>query len=829
KTPCLFVLTVESRRLVRGLSKESTARADNTLLDFQETVSFKERMAMYKAAVSFAHSSQKTKFCTVPGGLAAVRKQFEKVQRISPKKTFVQYQHQQRSLQMHFPRTSISRQSHYNGSISSVTMQQSSPLNSLHCTGDWFLVIGAIISVELNKLVSRTETSSSRYHTASTSTREAECNEMTSKESQTEAFQTQEVSPHERFTHEMKTASTFTQHDTVSNSAQNEELSKTVTQILKQQIEKAVQEKAAHSDTEITTPAKEVKKLQIQENETCKLCQQRVYPMECLVVDKQNFHKSCFRCHHCGSQLSLGNYASLHGKIYCKPHFQQLFKSKGNYDEGFGHKQHKELWNSKDQLSSISKTQAEETNPINSVPVDPKPITEADKDLYSATEGAHYDILNNLKKSTERGKLKMTWPPPKDDATSKKTFSIEESAKLNKSKWSPEGFAHDDSSLYTNKPLGNKKESQKNPTVMEQNENNTTNSQQSQHSSFCSLSEKESTNTCKAKKNEAGNKDEEAGNVQDKVNKLEASENRKQSGKDINEGDSVIVDSTGMKQEKQINETDNSEVVQVTNIDDVPVQKSHKECSLNNNNNNNSAIFSHQNIYIQKTTLSAMSTLKTALNHAICTESQHAFAKLDSQSGNEEIYEMYEPHESYSRDTVLAQDEQNSKDEDAVTSKSLAQFNNDATCQKSRTSSMLVLKKATNTTLSVDTELLCMGEEYDKKDKKINTILSDTLKISFLRKEKLVLNCGLIESVGVSKKSRSPYSKEHVNYDTELNFINVCQESEITQLEKTDVNTSLDLLSSRPTAVSSFQGKKVKFKWLTADEQIKKNRFYDEN
>ncbi|NWW81196.1 XIRP2 protein, partial [Chaetorhynchus papuensis] len=62
--------------------------------------------------------------------------------------------------------------------------------------------------------------------------------------------------------------------------------------------------------------------LQIQENETCKLCQQRVYPMERLVADKQNFHKSCFRCHHCGSQLSLGNYASLHGKIYCKPHFK---------------------------------------------------------------------------------------------------------------------------------------------------------------------------------------------------------------------------------------------------------------------------------------------------------------------------------------------------------------------------------------------------------------------------------------------------------------------------------------------------------------------------
>uniref|UniRef100_A0A493T222 LIM zinc-binding domain-containing protein n=2 Tax=Anas platyrhynchos TaxID=8839 RepID=A0A493T222_ANAPP len=93
-------------------------------------------------------------------------------------------------------------------------------------------------------------------------------------------------------------------------------------------------------------------KLQLWENEICKLCQQRVYPMERLVADKQHFHKSCFRCHHCSSQLSLGNYASLHGQVYCKPHFKQLFKSKGNYDEGFGHKQHKELWNSKDQCSS---------------------------------------------------------------------------------------------------------------------------------------------------------------------------------------------------------------------------------------------------------------------------------------------------------------------------------------------------------------------------------------------------------------------------------------------------------------------------------------------
>ena len=42
------------------------------------------------------------------------------------------------------------------------------------------------------------------------------------------------------------------------------------------------------------------------------------------------FHKNCFKCLHCQKVLSLGNYASLKEKLYCKPHFTQLFKAKGN-------------------------------------------------------------------------------------------------------------------------------------------------------------------------------------------------------------------------------------------------------------------------------------------------------------------------------------------------------------------------------------------------------------------------------------------------------------------------------------------------------------------
>uniref|UniRef100_A0ACB8EUH7 LIM domain-containing protein 2 n=1 Tax=Sphaerodactylus townsendi TaxID=933632 RepID=A0ACB8EUH7_9SAUR len=84
--------------------------------------------------------------------------------------------------------------------------------------------------------------------------------------------------------------------------------------------------------------------MKAQVKETCSACQKTVYPMERLVADKFVFHTSCFCCKHCHAKLSLGSYAALHGEFYCKPHFQQLFKSKGNYDEGFGRKQHKQLW-----------------------------------------------------------------------------------------------------------------------------------------------------------------------------------------------------------------------------------------------------------------------------------------------------------------------------------------------------------------------------------------------------------------------------------------------------------------------------------------------------
>lgn len=67
----------------------------------------------------------------------------------------------------------------------------------------------------------------------------------------------------------------------------------------------------------------------------CAACGKQVYALEKLVTDNKIFHKNCLRCKHCNTLLSLGNLTQLNGAYYCKPHYQQLFKLRGNYVEGF--------------------------------------------------------------------------------------------------------------------------------------------------------------------------------------------------------------------------------------------------------------------------------------------------------------------------------------------------------------------------------------------------------------------------------------------------------------------------------------------------------------
>ncbi|KAG5548254.1 hypothetical protein RHGRI_013827 [Rhododendron griersonianum] len=67
----------------------------------------------------------------------------------------------------------------------------------------------------------------------------------------------------------------------------------------------------------------------------CKACDKTVYLVDRLAADNRIYHKACFRCHHCSSTLKLGNFNSFEGVLYCRPHFDQLFKRTGSLDKSF--------------------------------------------------------------------------------------------------------------------------------------------------------------------------------------------------------------------------------------------------------------------------------------------------------------------------------------------------------------------------------------------------------------------------------------------------------------------------------------------------------------
>ncbi|KAL6087148.1 hypothetical protein STEG23_006374, partial [Scotinomys teguina] len=171
-----------------------------------EALSLKERMARYQAAVSrgdarsfSANVMEESEVCTVPGGLAKMKKQFEKDEMTSTCNTFseYQYQHQSRSEQ-----------------------------EAIHS------------SQEMRK------------------------NEQeVSKAYGTDIFKTEMISHLEKHTEEINQASQFHQYvqETVIDTPEDEEMPKVSTKILKEQFEKSAQEKFLCSDKETTTPPKCIK------------------------------------------------------------------------------------------------------------------------------------------------------------------------------------------------------------------------------------------------------------------------------------------------------------------------------------------------------------------------------------------------------------------------------------------------------------------------------------------------------------------------------------------------------------------------------------------
>ncbi|KAL0348296.1 UNVERIFIED_CONTAM: LIM domain-containing protein WLIM1 [Sesamum angustifolium] len=70
-------------------------------------------------------------------------------------------------------------------------------------------------------------------------------------------------------------------------------------------------------------------------NQKCTACNGTVYLVDRLAADNRIYHKACFRCHHCNGTLKLSNYNSFEGVLYCRPHFDQLFKRTGSLDKSF--------------------------------------------------------------------------------------------------------------------------------------------------------------------------------------------------------------------------------------------------------------------------------------------------------------------------------------------------------------------------------------------------------------------------------------------------------------------------------------------------------------
>uniref|UniRef100_G3N654 LIM zinc-binding domain-containing protein n=1 Tax=Gasterosteus aculeatus aculeatus TaxID=481459 RepID=G3N654_GASAC len=172
--------------------------------------------------------------------------------------------------------------------------------------------------------------------------------------------------------------------------------------------------------------------------DTCIACQKTVYPLERLMALQHVYHKSCFRCDHCSTKLSLGSYASLHGNVYCKPHFNQLFKAKGNYDEGFGHRPHKELWEpraERDQGEDESKPKEQEepaavAHPGESTSDKQEPSTVETSPQVKVTDltalleksvqshARSGEKLDATEKLSEKRRLRVAWPPPAGEGPS---------------------------------------------------------------------------------------------------------------------------------------------------------------------------------------------------------------------------------------------------------------------------------------------------------------------------------------------------------------------------------------------------------------------------
>lgn len=520
--------------------------------------------------------------------------------------------------------------------------------------------------------------------------------------------------------------------------------------------------------------------------------------MECLTADKQSFHKFCFRCRHCNSTLSLGNYASLHGHIYCKPHFKQLFKSKGNYDEGFGHKQHKDRWSCKNQSSSMDFIPTEEPNICKNKAENTPILGDLNKPLDIRDSEGQRD---GLRKFGERGKLKIIWPPFRE--MPKKSIPLEEELKMSRPKWPPEMTAPSSTECKSESLIEHIR------TLENKRQEHESTSFRQPYLPPIHMCQKENVAGIQAKEMYEARKEEKEKNknVQDKLNEAEETKNKRKNEMDHTANHNVSVQSARKEKNGNTNEPSAAGVSQAMSTGDEVVPGNHQE-NLNKNNNNNYGAVSSLNNCRQKTATLELPGLLPLSREANYTANEYQIENLANASRISELLGIFESEKTYSKN-VLAM--ALNKQTDRAPTQS---------APKSGLSGGLVVK-AKSSIASSDANILNIKGNHSN-NKSLHFFFSNTVKIAaFSKKNENIFERDLTDSVDKMKTVPCLYLRE---FEKGIRHWH----EETISAARINRNTIFHALRSDCAAKPTFPRVEVRSEQLTVEEQIKRNRCYSD-
>ena len=83
-----------------------------------------------------------------------------------------------------------------------------------------------------------------------------------------------------------------------------------------------------HTHSQLAPPRGGHQKRGTMGQEECESCGKRVYLMERLAIENHVFHRTCFKCYSCSTQLKLGSYEfdGISNQFYCRTHHRDLLR-----------------------------------------------------------------------------------------------------------------------------------------------------------------------------------------------------------------------------------------------------------------------------------------------------------------------------------------------------------------------------------------------------------------------------------------------------------------------------------------------------------------------